>query len=93
MSSSRIDIRTSRRRPRPHRSTCPDTGKIRCRDAREATDALQYLLNQANLADELGGLHTIRVQRKYACKSCRGWHLTSWATPDGRGAPGVALAA
>jgi hypothetical protein len=91
--SSRSATRTARRRAKPHRSTCPETGKIRFRDAREATDALQYLLNQVRLADDLGGVHTIRVQRKYACKACRGWHLTSWATPDAPGSAAVALAA
>lgn len=56
------------------------SGKVRYRDAREATDALHALTNQASLADQLGGRHTIRVQRKYQCNACRGWHLTSQAT-------------
>ena len=56
------------------------SGKVRYRDAREATDALHALTKQASLADQLGGRHTIRVQRKYQCNACRGWHLTSRAT-------------
>jgi hypothetical protein len=68
---------TPRRRPTAHREHCPMSGKIRYRDAREATDALHTLTNQAALADELGGAHTIRVRRKYKCTACRGWHLTS----------------
>jgi hypothetical protein len=63
-----------------HRDHCPMSGKIRYRDAREATDALHTLTNQAALADELGGAHTIRVRRKYRCNACRGWHLTSQVT-------------
>jgi hypothetical protein len=70
----------ARRSPAPHRDHCPMSGKVRYRDAREATDALHALTNQASLADQLGGQHTIRVQRKYQCNACRGWHLTSQAT-------------
>ena len=70
----------ARRRPSPHRDHCPMSGKVRYRDAREATDALHALTNQATRADQLGGRHTIRVQRKYQCNACRGWHLTSRAT-------------
>lgn len=89
-----------RRRPTPHRDHCPMSGKIRYRDAREATDALHALTNQAALADQLGGQHSIRVRRKYRCNACRGWHLTSqeaWTSnidpqshaPSAPGAPGV----
>jgi hypothetical protein len=56
------------------------SGKVRYRDAREATDALHALTNRAALADELGGEHTIRVKRKYQCTTCGGWHLTSQET-------------
>jgi hypothetical protein len=56
------------------------SGKVRYRDAREATDALHALTNQAALADQLGGRHAISVRRKYRCNACRGWHLTSQAT-------------
>ena len=69
-----------RRRPRPHRDHCPMSGKVRYRDAREATDALHALTNRAALADQLGGVHTIRVKRKYQCSACGGWHLTSQET-------------
>jgi hypothetical protein len=60
------------------------SGKIRYRDAREATEALHALSNRASLADERGGEHRIRVKRKYQCNACRGWHLTSqetWSSP------------
>lgn len=68
-------------RPKANRKSCPLNGKIRYRDHREATDELQRLRNNARRADELGGVHTINVRRKYACKACKGWHLTSWETP------------
>ncbi|MCU0264002.1 MAG: hypothetical protein MUF09_10100 [Candidatus Nanopelagicales bacterium] len=73
-----------RHRPIPHPRSCPMSGKVRYRDAREATEALHVLLNRAALADELGGQHGIRVKRKYQCNACRGWHLTSqdtWNSP------------
>jgi hypothetical protein len=73
----------TRRRTKSHRTVCVATGKIRYRDAREATDALQRLQNQARIAEESGGAHTIRVRRKYDCAACDGWHLTSQAVPDG----------
>jgi hypothetical protein len=60
------------------------SGKVRYRDAREATDALHALTNRAALAEELGAEHAIRVKRKYRCNACSGWHLTSqerWASP------------
>ena len=85
-----------RHRPTPHRDHCPMSGKIRYRDAREATDALHVLANRAALADELGGRHTIRVKRKYQCTACRGWHLTSqetWTSHADRQPDPVAAAA
>lgn len=76
---------TPRRRPRPHRDHCPMSGKVRYRDAREATDALHALINQAARADQLGGEHTIGVRRKYRCNACGGWHLTSQRSWSGSG--------
>lgn len=76
----RTAMPTRRRRPTPHLDHCPMSGKIRYRDAREATDALHTLRNKAALADALGGQHQIRVARKYRCNACRGWHLTSQET-------------
>lgn len=92
-------IPAPRRRPTPHREHCPMSGKVRYRDAREATDALHTLTNRATLADQLGGQHTIRVRRKYQCTACRGWHLTSqetWtsnvdAQPESPSAPAAAV--
>lgn len=72
--------RVARRRLSTHLDHCPTSGKIRYRDAREATDALHALVNRSHIADQLGGSHTIRVRRKYWCNSCRGWHLTSSET-------------
>ena len=69
-----------RRHPTRHREHCPGSGKVRYRDAREATEALHSLTNQAAVADQLGGQHSIRVKRKYQCHTCRGWHLTSQET-------------
>lgn len=77
---SRKEMPTPRRRPTPHLGHCPVSGKVRYRDAREATDALHRLMNKAALADALGGQHKIRVKRKYRCNTCRGWHLTSHET-------------
>jgi hypothetical protein len=77
-------VHAPHRRPMPHPRHCPMSGKVRYRDAREATEALHVLLNRAALADELGGQHGIRVKRKYQCNACRGWHLTSqetWTSP------------
>lgn len=58
---------------------CAATGKIRYRDGHEAALALRSLLRRASRADVRGGRHDIRVQRKYFCPSCGGWHLTSQA--------------
>ncbi len=68
--------RTTRR---TRRVTCLKTGKIRYRDGHDASLAVEELRKKRSLADVRGGSHTIRVQRKYACTSCGGWHLTSQA--------------
>jgi hypothetical protein len=60
---------------------CEASGKRRYRDPRQATRALQSLQNRAGALDEQGRAHTIHQKRKYRCDACRGWHLTSWATP------------
>ena len=70
-----------RRRVKAHLGSCPMSGKIRYRDHREATSALQRLVTQARLAEELGGRLTLAVKRQYRCTACDGWHLTSWETP------------
>lgn len=87
MMTSPTGLPARRRRPRQHWDHCPTSGKIRYRDAREATEALHRLTNRAAVADELGGQHSIRVKRKYRCTACRGWHLTSQEPRTGRGAP------
>ncbi len=75
------DERTRGRRTarRTRRVTCLRTGKIRYRDGHDAALALEALRKNRSLADIRVGSHTIRVKRKYACASCGGWHLTSWA--------------
>jgi hypothetical protein len=70
-----------RRRVKGNLATCAVSRKVRYRDHREATRALQRLTTQAMLADELGGAHTIAVKRQYRCTTCNGWHLTSWESP------------
>ncbi len=73
-----------RRHPIPHPKSCPMSGKIRYRVAREATEALLALTIRADRAEQLGGENAIRVKRKYQCSACRGWHLTSqesWTSP------------
>jgi hypothetical protein len=84
-----------RRRPKPNRSTCPATGKVRFRDAREADDALHGMWRAASEADAAGARHTYRARRKYSCLACSGWHLTSWesAGSPGPGASSHGLAA
>lgn len=74
-----------RRRPKPNRSTCAVTGKVRFRDAREADDKLHGMQHAASEADAAGVRHTYRAKRKYACLACNGWHLTSW---ESAGSPG-----
>jgi hypothetical protein len=62
------------------RGTCRSTGKRRFRDHREATTILHRAFNGRRRA-KLDGLPSRRQeQRCYECESCRGWHLTSWAT-------------
>jgi hypothetical protein len=75
----------TRRRPKPNRSTCAATGKVRFRDAREADDKLHGMQHAANEADAAGARHTYRAKRKYPCLACNGWHLTSW---ESAGSPG-----
>ncbi len=79
----------TRRRPKPcpdcgiagsHRrgcqvAACP-TGKVRYPDEERARDALASTLLARVLRDD----QRRRETRAYACRDCRGWHLTS--TPD-----------
>lgn len=73
--------RTARgsQRRRKGAAICAMSGKIRYRDGHEAGLALRSLRRRASRAELQGGSHSIRVQRKYFCPSCGGWHLTSQA--------------
>lgn len=76
MAGERTRGRASRKAGRP---VCPATGKIRYRDAHDAGLALVSLRRRRSRIESSGGEHRIRVQRKYECPSCGGWHLTSQA--------------
>lgn len=80
----------NRQNRRKQSDYCPQSGKKRFRDPREATARLQSLRNQAARLDEQGKAHTIHVVRKYRCNTCNGWHLTSW---ENYGAPAPAVSA
>ncbi len=60
---------------------CEASGKRRFRDHREAVEALHRAATQRRWAAE-DAEHSRRQEvRSYRCKACRGWHLTSMATP------------
>ncbi|MGA4507263.1 hypothetical protein ACQB6R_06065 [Propionibacteriaceae bacterium G1746] len=59
------------------RDICEVTGKRRFRDHREAVQALHAARNSRKTAAELGQGSSRQECRSYACKACRGWHLTS----------------
>ena len=72
----------ARRRPPKRRyALCEVTGKRRYRDGDDAGLVLRNLKRRGAAADVEGAGHTIRVERKYACDWCDGWHLTSWPGP------------
>ncbi len=56
---------------------CPTSGKIRYRDGHDAMLALERLRRARAKAEIAGATHRIRMQRRYWCSSCDGWHLTS----------------
>lgn len=80
MARERAGRRAVRRAGRP---VCPATGKIRYRDGHDAGLALVSLRRRRSRIESSGGEHRIRVQRKYECPSCGGWHLTSQALSAG----------
>ncbi len=60
---------------------CSASGKRRFRDHREAVVALHQAANHRARAIEQGEVSRRREVRSYRCKKCKGWHLTSAATP------------
>lgn len=59
---------------RRHRfPTCPETGKVRFGEHKDATQALR--LARISAGRDLASRR--REARSYRCGSCRGWHLTS----------------
>lgn len=73
-----------RRRARKHWPVCPQTGKQRLgerKDAKLALEAARHHRAGAALGGEQSGW---TVCRGYQCEYCRGWHLTSrpsWTQP------------
>jgi hypothetical protein len=59
------------------KTICLATGKTRYRDGHQAALALRSQQRRRSAAELVGATHRIGVQRKYACPSCGGWHLTS----------------
>lgn len=65
------------RHGKPPTSRCQTTGKVRFPDAISATRAL-HRAAIARASAEFGRLTTRRTERrKYHCRLCNGWHLTS----------------
>ncbi len=53
------------------------TKKVRFRDHEQAVEALHRAVNYRHFA-EIDGTQTKRLERRsYACKFCKGYHLTS----------------
>ncbi len=63
-----------------HHHPCP-TGKVRFPDHQAAVDALHKAQTARNFADQDGVPCSRREVRSYECTQCKGWHLTSRATP------------
>lgn len=66
-----------RSQARRHLGRCPNSGKVRFRDKREALAAVHAAGTNRRFA-EANGFTTARQERRtYLCPSCHGWHLTS----------------
>ena len=58
---------------------CPESGKIRYRDHKQAGDALRSAKWRRRI-DDLVGVDSRRNEaRAYKCADCKGWHTTSLA--------------
>ena len=65
-------------------SRCSATGKRRFPDHKSAVNAL-HMAATVRAWVEAEGERTARQEiRCYRCNGCKGWHLTSWATPESR---------
>jgi hypothetical protein len=69
-----------RRRPRTNWPICPQTGKQRLGERKDAKQALEAARHQRAGAELGGGRSGWTVRREYQCEHCRGWHLTSLPT-------------
>jgi len=67
---------------RPNR--CPQTGKLRYRDHKEAVRALHRAANASRVEREMYGASRRAEIRAYRCDACGGhfWHLTSQVKRD-----------
>lgn len=77
-----------RRRARRNWPICPQTGKQRLGERKDAKQALEAARHQRAGAALGDGRATWTVRREYPCEHCRGWHLTtlpSWAGPERAG--------
>ncbi|MBU3750889.1 MAG: hypothetical protein FGM52_10650 [Mycobacterium sp.] len=75
-----------RRRARTNWPICPQTGKRRLGERKDAKEALEAARHQRAGAALTGGQCGWTVRREYQCEHCRGWHLTSrptWPAPAG----------
>jgi hypothetical protein len=68
---------TRRRRARKNWPICPQTGKQRLGERKDAKLALEAARHQRAHAALEGGESGWTVCREYQCEHCGGWHLTS----------------
>ena len=66
-----------RRRARKNWPICPQTGKQRLGERKDAKQALEAARHQRAGAELAGGQCGWTVRREYQCEHCGGWHLTS----------------
>jgi hypothetical protein len=60
-----------------NKNRCPETGKVRYRDAREGQRRLRGAQASGRIERDLYGTSKRAESRSYPCPSCRGVHLTS----------------
>ena len=60
-----------------NKNRCPETGKVRYRDAREGQRRLRGAQASGRIERDLYGTSKRAESRTYPCPSCRGVHLTS----------------
>ena len=69
-----------RRRARRNWPICPQTGKQRLGERKDAKQALEAARHQRAGAAIAGDRSGWTVRREYPCEHCRGWHLTTLAS-------------